>query len=64
MMIRNSILTMSLVGAFFLISVICSGQNICSFDSGLLRDSTLRVDYIFSGTDRSAVIALDKMSCS
>ena len=64
MMIRNSILTMSLVGAFFLISVICSGQNICSFDSGLLRDSTLRVDYIFSGTDSSAVIALDRMSCS
>ena len=63
-MIRNNILTMSLAGAFFLISVICPGQNLCSFDSGLLRDSTLRVDYIFSGTDSSAVIALDRMSCS
>ena len=45
--------------AFFLMPSLCFAE----VPDGLC-DSTLRVDYIFSGTDDSAVIALDRMSCS
>jgi len=40
----------------FLLCVFCSV-------SIAAQDMTLRVDYIFSGTDRSAEISLDQMSC-
>ena len=39
-------------------SVICS----CSFLLASAQDRTLRVDYIFSGTDKSQEISLDEMS--
>ena len=39
-------------------SVIC----LCSFLLASAQDKTLRVDYIFSGTDRSQEISLDEMS--
>ena len=45
-------------------SVLCPGRNPGTAGILPLRDSTLRVDYIFSGTDSSAVISLDRMSCS
>ena len=34
----------------------------CTFEAAS-RNQTLRVDYMFSGTDRSAEISLDEMSC-
>ena len=39
-------------------SVIC----FCSFLLASAQDRTLRVDYIFSGTDKSQEISLDEMS--
>ena len=57
-MCRNIIVLM-LSLACVLVSSVCSAG---ASDDCVLRDSTLRVDYIFSGTDSSAVIALDRMS--
>ena len=40
--------------------------TLCAFliSAGLAaQDKTLRVDYIFSGTDKSVEISLDEMSC-
>jgi len=41
------------------ISIIC----VCSFLASTAQDKTLRVDYIFSGTDKAQEISLDEMSC-
>ena len=57
-MCRNIIVLM-LSLACVLVPSVCSAE---ASDDCVLRDSTLRVDYIFSGTDSSAVIALDRMS--
>ena len=41
------------------ISIIC----VCSFLASTAQDKTLRVDYIFSGTDKAQEISLDELSC-
>jgi len=40
---------------------VASAQD--SFERGLLQDKTLRVDYIFTGTDKTAEISLSELAC-
>ena len=63
-MTRNNVFAVPFACVLFLMSVLCPGRNPGPDGILPLRDSTLRVDYIFSGTDSSAVISLDRMSCS
>ena len=64
-MVRN-IFTISFSCVLSLVSVLCPGKGLDSSWPAdcMLQDSTLRIDYIFSGTDSSAVIAMDGLSCS